>query len=286
MTPEARASTDPSHGVSPAPTEHADVTAVVPCFDYGAWVREAVDSLLAQDGGPPHVVVVDDGSTDPATLAVLAELPVPVLRRENGGLSAARNTGYAATDTPLLIALDADDRLPPGALRALKAPLADPAVGFSYGTTRFFGDWDGDMAFPPLDAYRLLYRHIIGPVGLTRRALWEDVGGYDPGFRTGYEDWDFWLAALERGWRGAKVDAVTFLYRRHGETMVFGARREYRRLYGMLRAKHAVLYGRRGELARASDAGALERALYRYFWGPRPVPPAVEQAVYRLLFRR
>jgi glycosyltransferase involved in cell wall biosynthesis len=268
-------------------SEHADVTAVVPCFNYGAFVREAIDSLLAQEGGPPHVVVVDDGSTDAATREVLASLPVPVIRQENAGLSAARNTGYASTDTPLLIALDADDRLPPDALRLLKAPLAaDPGIGFSYGVTRFFGDWDGDMAFPPLDAYRLLYRHIIGPVGLTRRALWEDVGGYDPAFRTGYEDWDFWLGALERGWRGAKVDAVTFLYRRHGETMVFGARREYRALFAQLRAKHSGLYARQRELARASDAGRLERAIYRYFWGPRPVPAKVEQAVYRLVFGR
>jgi glycosyltransferase involved in cell wall biosynthesis len=274
------------HAAAP-PSEHADVTAVVPCFNYGAWVAEAVDSLLGQEGGPPHVVVVDDGSTDPATLEVLATLSVPVIRQDNGGLSAARNTGYASTDTPLLIALDADDRLPPGALRALKRPLADdPSVGFSYGITHFFGDWEGDMPFPPLDAYRLLHRHIVGPVGLTRRALWEDVGGYDPAFRTGYEDWDFWLGALERGWRGAKVDEVTFLYRRHGETMVFGARREYRRLYGMLRAKHAALFARRSELARASSSGLLERQIYRYFWGPRPVPAWMEQAAYRLFFRR
>ncbi|HEY8584408.1 MAG TPA: glycosyltransferase family A protein [Capillimicrobium sp.] len=268
---------------------HSDVTAVVPCFNYGAWVREAVDSLLAQEGGPPRVVVVDDGSTDPATVAVLDNLPVPVIRQANAGLSAARNTGFRSTDTPLLIALDADDRLPSGALSALKRPLdADPAVGFSYGVTRFFGDWEGDMAFPPLDAYRMLFRHVIGPVGLTRRALWEDVGGYDesPVFRAGYEDWDFWLGALERGWQGAKVEEVTFLYRRHGETMVFGARRDYRRLYATLRAKHAALYARRAELARASDAGPVERALLRYFWGPRPVPARVEQAIYRLVFRR
>lgn len=268
---------------------HSDVTAVVPCFNYGAWVREAVDSLLTQDGGAPRVVVVDDGSTDAATVDVLASLPVPVIRQRNAGLSAARNTGYRSTDTPLLIALDADDRLPRGALNALKRPLdADPAVGFSYGITRLFGDWEGELAFPPLDTYRMLYRHVIGPVGLTRRALWEDVGGYDerPDFRAGYEDWDFWLGALERGWRGAKVDEVTFEYRRHGETMVFGARREYRRLHALLRAKHAGLYARRTELARASAAGPLERAVYRYFWGPRPVPARVEQAVYRLAFRR
>jgi glycosyltransferase involved in cell wall biosynthesis len=267
-------------------SEHADITAVVPCFNYGAWIGEAVDSLLAQDGGAPRVVVVDDGSTDPATIDVLAGLTVPVIRQENAGLSAARNTGYRSTDTPLVISLDADDRLPPDALRRLRAPLdRDPSLGFTYGVTRFFGDWDKTMDFPPLDAFRLLYRHIIGPVGLTRRALWEDVGGYDPAFLTGYEDWDFWLGALEHGWRGEKVPDVTFLYRRHGETMVHGARREYRRLYGMLREKHAALFARESELARASDAGPLERAIYRYFWGPRPVPPAVEQALYRIVFR-
>lgn len=268
---------------------HADVTAVVPCFNGGSLVAEAVRSLLEQEGGPPRIVVVDDGSTDPATLTTLEALPpeVEVVRQANAGLAAARNAGYAATDTPLLIALDADDLLVPGALRALKRPLeADASVGFTYGIPRFFGDWGGEMRFPPLDAYRLLHRHIIGAVGLTRRALWEDVGGYDPAFLTGYEDWDFWLGALERGWQGAKVDEVTFLYRRHGDTMVFGARREYRALYRRLRAKHAALYARRRELARASAAGPVERALYRYFWGPRPVPARIEQAVYRLAFRR
>jgi len=265
-----------------------DITAVVPCYDAGAHVAEAVASLLAQEGGPPRVIVVDDGSTDPGTREALAALPdgVEVVRQDNQGLSAARNTGYRLADTPLVIALDADDVMVPGALRALRAPLdADPGLGFTYGIARFFGAWSGELRFPPLDAYRLLYRHIIGAVGLTRRALWEDVGGYDPAFRTGYEDWDFWLGAIERGWRGAKVEEVTFLYRRHGDTMVFGARREYRRLYRRLRAKHAALYARRRELARASEAGLVERAIYRYFWGPRPVPPAVEQAVYRLVFR-
>ena len=68
--------------------------------------------------------------------------------------------------------------------------------------------------------------------------------------------------------------------------MVSGARREYRRLYGMLRSKHAALYARRAELARASEAGFAERQIYRYFWGPRPVPAWMEQAAYRLFFRR
>ncbi|MEA2373598.1 MAG: hypothetical protein QOD53_61, partial [Thermoleophilaceae bacterium] len=50
---------------------NGDVTAVVACFNYGGYVGEAVASLLGQEGGPPRVVVVDDGSTDPSTHAAL-----------------------------------------------------------------------------------------------------------------------------------------------------------------------------------------------------------------------
>lgn len=269
--------------------EHSDVTAVIACFNYGRWVDDAVGSLRAQEGGAPRIVVVDDGSTDPATVRTLDALgdDVRLIRQANVGLPAARNAGMRDAGTPFLIALDADDRLPPRALRALKKPFAaDPALGFTYGITRFFGEWDGEMALPGYDPWRLLYRHTIGPVGLTRRELFEDIGGYDEAMRAGYEDWDFWLSAIGAGWRGHKVDEVTFEYRRHGETMVVGSRRAYRSLYRGLRRKHAALFARRRELARASDAGPAERLVYRYFWGPRPVPARVEHALYRVVFGR
>jgi glycosyltransferase involved in cell wall biosynthesis len=278
--------------VSPG-SEHDDVTVVVPCFNYGRFLSDALESLRAQEGGPPQMLVVDDGSTEPETQALLAALPdgVKLLRQENAGLSAARNAGFSAARTPLLVALDADDMLPPGALRALKRGLnADRSAGFAYGVTRFFGDWSGDMTMPDWDPYRLLYRHTIGPTALTRRELFEDVGGYDheisEAIVMGYEDWEFWLHAVARGWHGVKVPEVTFLYRRHGTTMLSGARREYRRWYRAIRAKHRDLYRRRGELARESDLGPIGRAVYRFYWGPRPVPARLEQRLYGLLWGR
>jgi glycosyltransferase involved in cell wall biosynthesis len=266
---------------------NTDVTVVVTCFEYGEFLEEAVQSALAQEGGPPRVVVVDDGSTDPATLEALDRLPpeVHVHRQANAGLSAARNAGFRLTDTPYAIALDADDRLMPGALRALRAPLeADERLGFAYGRTRFFGDLDTEMTMPPYDPYKLLYRHMIGSTALMRRELFDDVGGFDPEFR-GYEDWEFWLHALARGWRGRRVDEVTFEYRRHGGTMNAGARREYRSWYRKLRRKHASLYARRSEFARESDLGPFGRAVYRWWWGPRPLPATVELALQAWWFR-
>jgi len=274
-------------------SEHDDVTVVIPCFNYGRFLGEAITSVHGQEGGAPRVIVVDDGSDDPETLQVLDALPegTELVRQANGGLAAARNAGVRASQTPLVMALDADDMLPPRALRALKEGLErDLNAGYAYGIMKFFGDWSGDIVMPGWDPYRLLYRHTIGPTALTRRALFDDIGGWDTEIAKaivmGYEDWEFWLHALARGWHGIKVPEVTFLYRRHGATMLSGARREYRRWWRALRKRHAGLYRRRRELARHTDLGPLGRAIYRFYWGPRPIPATVEHRLHALLWGR
>jgi glycosyltransferase involved in cell wall biosynthesis len=262
-----------------------DVTAVIACFNYGRYLREAVDSVLAQEA---RLVVVDDGSTDPETHAVLDALPagVDVVRQRNSGVCAARNAGLARVDTPYAIVVDADDRLAPGALAAMRAPLdADPRLGFAYGTMRFFGAWQGELRFPDYDAFRLLYRHTIGLSALMRREVVEDTGGFDPAFES-YEDWELWVNALAHGWRGRRVDAVTLEYRRHpGASKLAEDRRRYRAHYAALRRKHAALYARAAELSREGRVGPLQRAVHRWFWGPRPVPAGVEAFLHRRLFR-
>jgi glycosyltransferase involved in cell wall biosynthesis len=272
-----------------ASSDHDDVTVVIPCFNYGRFLEEAVDSVRSQDGGSPRILVVDDGSTDATTKSVLASLPadVEVLRQANAGPSAARNAGFRAASTPLLLALDADDMLPPGSLAAMKQGLErDPSAGFAYGVMEFFGAWSGKLTMPDWDPYGLLYRHTIGASALTRRELLDDVGGFDPEIR-GFEDWELWLHALAEGWHGVRVPAVTVLYRQRGDATNFtSARREYRHWYRAIRTKHADLYGRRRELARESALGVIGRGVYRFYWGPRPVPAAVEQRVYNLLWGR
>ncbi len=266
-----------------------DITVVITCFNYGAYLPEAVASAIEQEGGEPRITVVDDGSTDPRTLRALEELPdrVTLIRQANAGPSAARNAGLRAADTPYLIVLDADDHLVPAALALLREPLdRDPGVGFSYGLARFFGDWEGDLRFPPYDPYKLLYRHIIGLTALMRRELFEQTGGFDAQI-SAYEDWDFWLGALGKGWRGQNIDAVTLMYRRHGSTNYTGARAQYRKSYRLLRRKHRDLYAPAGRrrLAAESDLGAAGRAVYRWWWGARPLPARVEGALQALLWR-
>jgi glycosyltransferase involved in cell wall biosynthesis len=264
----------------------SDVTVVIACFNYGRYLVEAVESALAQHGGSPRVVVVDDGSTEPTTLEVLDRLPpeVEVVRQENRGVCAARNAGLALVETAFALVLDADDRLRPDALEMLRVPLErDPKLGFTYGRMRFFGAWEGVLRFPPYDPYALLYRHTIGLSALARREVFEDTDGFDEEFLH-FEDWELWLDALAHGWRGEQLDAVTVEVRRHGGSKLRVDRTRYRSAYRRLRARHAALYARAGELAAESDLGTVGRVVHRAYWGPRPIPARLEQALYARFF--
>jgi glycosyltransferase involved in cell wall biosynthesis len=269
---------------------HGDITVVIPCFNHGRFLLESVESALALDGGPPKVLVVDDGSTDEETVGVLGELPaeVQVIRQPNSGVSIARNTGFERSDSELLLMVDADDRLTPDALDVLRPPLeANPDVGYCYGLMKLIGAWSGVLRFPDFDPYILLHRSIAGAqLGLVRRRCWEDAGGFDPAI-DGYEDWDFTLSALEKGWRGLQIDRVTHEYRKHERSGNEEHRRRYRHVYRQIRAKHAALFARRGEFAKQTDLGPLHRLAYRTYWAWRPIPAPIEKALYeKVLFRR
>jgi glycosyltransferase involved in cell wall biosynthesis len=266
----------------------SDTTAIVACFNYGGYLGEAVESLLTQPGGAPHVVVVDDGSTDPATHAALDSLPgeVEVIRQDNARVAAARNAGLARARTPFVLFLDADDRLAPGALDLMRRALAEhPQASFAYGHHQYFGAWRALVRFPPYDPLRLLDRHLIGLTTLARRELFDDTGGFDASFAA-FEDWELWVNALAHGHRGVRVDAVTLEYRRHADSKVGADRHVYRRMRRRLREKHARLYADRAALAAESSLGAAGRLAYRAYWGPRPLPAALERGLYELVLGR
>ena len=263
---------------------------MIPCFNHGRFVLESVERALGQQGGPPRVVVVDDGSTDEATQRALDALPagVELIRQQNAGVAAARNAGFEASDSELLLMVDADDRLTLDSLDVLRPPLeANPDVGYCYGLMKLIGAWSGVLRFPDFDPYILLHRSIAGAqLGLVRRRCWEDAGGFDSAI-DGYEDWDFCLSALEKGWRGLQINRVTHEYRKHERSGEEEHRRRYRRVYRQLRAKHAELFARRKEFAAETDLGPLHRLAYRTFWAWRPIPARLEKAIYRnVLFRR
>src|SRR5690348_15397740 len=110
------------------------ISVVIPCFNYGRYLAEAVDSVLAQTAPAHEIVIVDDGSTDPETHAVLERFQRPrtrLVRQPNGGHPAAANRGLAETTGELLCFLDADDALEPTYFeKALAAFAREPDLAF------------------------------------------------------------------------------------------------------------------------------------------------------------
>jgi len=202
------------------------VSIVIVCYNQARYLREAIESALAQTFGDIHVLLVDDGSTDNTREVALSFPPVHYVHQVNHGLAAARNTGIRETTSPYLLFLDADDRLLPSAVESgLECFQEHPESGFVFGAFRNFYDDGSSAPFEPgprieHDHYwHLLQGNIIGMHGAvlySRRALL-DVGGFNSRLPA-CEDYDLYLR-ISRLWPVRGHGHLIAEYRQHDHNM-------------------------------------------------------------------
>jgi glycosyltransferase involved in cell wall biosynthesis len=242
----------------------ARVTIVVPCFNDGAFVPALVDSV--QEDEPVEIVVVDDGSNDGTTVPALQALEaagrIRLVQQANAGPGAAMNAGTAAATTPYVFFCGADDLLDPRALGRLADALeAAPGAGFALGWLQYFGDLEFVYETPAWNPWVVLYTNKWPGCFLVRRELVAGVGGFR---RTGYEDWDLFMALAEHGASGVLVPEVVYHYRKHGaqrtNRTVQGRFREH---YRDMQRAHAALFAREPELRRAYGPPLPQQLAYR-----------------------
>jgi glycosyltransferase involved in cell wall biosynthesis len=200
------------------------VSVVIPCYNQGHFVDEAVDSVLAQTFADVEIIIVNDGSTDDCTNRLLQGYPAnraKVMTTANQGLAAARNNGIAVARGKYILPLDADDRILPGYLERAVAELEkDPETGIVYCRAGLFGAVETAWDLPEYSLERMLIDNIIFCSAFFRRDDWLAVGGYDTGMVYGWEDYEFWLALIERGRRVVRLPETYFLYRVASDSMV------------------------------------------------------------------
>ncbi len=248
------------------------VSVVIPCYRQAEYLRLAIDSVALQRFSDWELVVVDDGSPDDTAEVAEAQfsrLPgrrLRLIRQENAGLAAARNAGIAATRGRYVLPLDSDDALDPEYLSRTVALLeARPEVAIAVTDAALFGVEQGVWRTEPeLPLHRLLTQNRFTYCALYRREVWEAVGGYEPNLTAGYEDWDFWIGALERGFKAAHVPEPLFLYRTKGESMLTKAREWDRSLRARILLNHPGLF----------DEASREEAARSLAQRPLPAPKA------------
>lgn len=203
----------------PPPLE-PHVSIIIPCFNYGRFLAEAVESALGQTHVPLEVIVIDDGSTDDSYEVASRFVPaIAVLTQPNSGLVAVLNRGLREAKGDYFVILSADDVLQPSYVETLLAALLEqPGAAYAYSEMEYFGARSGVFPAKPFSPALLLAGNYINATALTRRADALAVGGFQPNPRNAWEDWDFWLRLLEAGRYGVPVSEPLLRYRRHETT--------------------------------------------------------------------
>jgi glycosyltransferase involved in cell wall biosynthesis len=164
------------------------VTVVIPCFDQGRFLSDAIESVLGQTYQALEVIVVNDGSTDETVSVARCYPGVRYIEQRNQGTAAARNAGLRDGSGEFIVFLDADDQLLPHAVATgLQSLRAHPDWAFASGHVYLRQEDGGEAAVPAHEEFvdapyieLLRSNHIWTPGAVIyRRSVFDDVGGFD-----------------------------------------------------------------------------------------------------------
>ena len=227
------------------------VTVVAPCYNGGHFLPGLMASLERQTFRDFDVVIVDDCSDDEETLRELASMEgrARVIRQDNRGPSAARNTGIAHARADIVAILDCDDTIEPTYLAETVPVLlaAPPNVAMAFTHMRTAGG-QASVGRRYFNRFDLLFTNTVSVGLVLRKGCWRAVGGYDEALREGYEDWDFTLRLAEAGYRGIEVPKPLYIYYIRPDAMWQSRSSDVNRkhlhaqLWRQIRNKHAKSY--------------------------------------------
>jgi len=248
------------------------VSVIIPCYNQGHWLKEAIDSALMQDIPQEdlEVIVLDDGSTNPVTQRILKKIDhsrVQVYRQKNQGLAAARNTAIEKAKGRYILPLDSDDRIHHSYIKKAMSVLENqPDVGIVYCLAEWFGEKQGLWEVPEYAFPEILIQPQIFASALYRKADWEAVGGYKTDMIYGWEDYEFWLSLIERGLQVHRIEEVLFSYRQTEGSMAGLDRAKMLYSFKKLYEHHPKLY--QDHISVLFDA-VIETNPYRHFHDSR-----------------
>lgn len=224
--PADRSERQPSAGlvieIRREPSASPIVSVVVPCYRHAQYLPETIQSLVSQEVTDWECLIIDDGSPDetPAVtrnlIAKHAGRAIRLVEQQNRGVAEARNNGARQARGKYLLFLDADDRLEPGFLKESLAILEEHAdVGFVYTDVHYFGAKDEIQTRKDFDPELFLRQNQASMTSLCRHEIFEKTDGFKSLLKSGLEDWEFWVAALDLGYKGRRLPKPLFGYRLH-----------------------------------------------------------------------
>lgn len=196
----------------------ADCAVIVPSWNHGMLLPDAIASVLTQSVQANTLVVVDDGSTDD-TREVCSRFPVTYVRQDHAGVAAASRTGMAHTTEPWVFMLGADDMMGVDYIarhrEVLEAYQGTDPVALVYCEAEL-QDLDGNaigyFGGDPWEPGKIQQGNYVHACALVSRAAWDACGGMtdEP-----HEDWALWKRMDQAGYVGLVAEGTRLLYRQH-----------------------------------------------------------------------
>ncbi len=238
--------------------EYPSVTIIVPAFNEGKVIEAAVEPLMRMDYPRLEVLVVDDGSTDDTYTSavrlsgIYGENRLRVITQPNGGKAMALNTGIANARGELILCMDGDSRLEPQTLKQAVKHFRDPSVGAVAGNVKVVNRLNALTRLQALEyieglnlvrTAQAFFRNVTiipGPIGVFRKEVLEEIGGYH--HDTYAEDCDLTLRVMVAGWK-IKFERKAVAWTEAPETVQALFKQRYRWARGILQAvaKHKLL---------------------------------------------
>jgi len=209
------------HYVPRDPHAPPEVTVITPFYNIGTVFHETAQCVFDQSLQQWEWLIINDGSTDPESLAILnnyrnRDPRIRVIDQpHNHGPSAARNCGFTEAQALLIFQLDGDDLIEPTTLeKCLWYLVSHPKASFVKGLTVGFGS-EQYLWTQGFDARRRFFDENLATVtAMIRRKVHTSVGGFDETICDGMEDWDFWVKCADRGFWGDNICEFLDWYRR------------------------------------------------------------------------
>ena len=235
------------------------VSIIIPCHNYGHYLRDCVESVLMQTMTNWEIIIVDDGSVDDTPEVagkILSDYPNHRIRyfsQECRGIVQPRNRGVTLAKGEFILPLDADDLIAPTFLERTLAVLKDnEKLGYVSTRALFFGSSNKIWPSEPFVPLALLVTNQQVNTTLYRKAMWKDIGGYEKEMIHGYMDWEFWIHCTKAGWVGTQLEAPLFLYRRKDDSVVMKAKQRDINIKTQIAHLHPEIYDP-AKLATAGD---------------------------------
>lgn len=192
------------------------ISIIVPCYNQAQYLDECLKSVMDQDFVDWECLIINDGSNDStgkiAQQWIEKDPRFTYLKKENGGVASARNLGLEKSRGKYILPLDGDDKIGNEYLQKSYDKLEE---GFDlvYCNAEYFGSKEGrfsygDYSFSDLLRYNMIFVSAVFRIDRRNMIL------FDENFRTGFEDWEFWISYLKNNDKKVfKLEDSLFYYR-------------------------------------------------------------------------